>query len=592
MRVLRLLVLAAVLLFAYCAQYLFDHGTLAGLYPGWATQRFPWLVRSTLWLPDDLYALALWLMGGSALVFGLLAHPWRSSPPGSRPRQEAGPSRWWLLLALLSAVAMIVGWGWTDLPARIDAGTAAFALQGQAMVGQPAASAGGNWLAPLAPGAGGAPRLASLPLGLLAALLGSAPAASHLLGLMSALAVVAAAYLLAGELLRASPQRGALALLAAGFTGATLALLHFGRLAPYLPATAAGTAAAWLLLAGQRTHRRTWLALSGVLAGLAPWFDRSGLVFVAVLLLWWVFLRPKTWRELAVWASCALAVLSPLLLSWLMNTQAAGAYLYGGQAPFVVDWWRNLRAAAATFFWLPDASTTFGGSRQYVDSLVAPLFVLALGGLLLSIHRLPGWCLLSWLAVGLLFSSSTSEAAPYWPTLLPLLPVVGLAVAFALERIGALWQEASQEGQSAGESSASASLAVGLLLAVLAITAAGYYQHAANGGDPASYTGRALATLKPGEIAVLVASTPAQAVRLDDPVVRYAAGVRANQALAVLVDALPGSLPAGSLLIVQGGDPAALAAVQARYPQAAVEVVRDLGANPRLYLLRAPAAGG
>ena len=75
-------------------------------------------------------------------------------------------------------------------------------------------------------------------------------------------------------------------------------------------------------------------------------------------------------------------------------------------------------------------------------------------------------------------------------------------------------------------------------------------------------------------------------MRLDDPVVQFAAGPRANQALAVLADALPPALPPGSQVMVQGEDAAALAAVQAQYPGAAVEVVRDLRGNPRVYVVK------
>ena len=169
----------------------------------------------------------------------------------------------------------------------------------------------------------------------------------------------------------------------------------------------------------------------------------------------------------------------------------------------------------------------------------------------------------------------------------------GIGVVFALDRVAALWEETSQPTErepaaEAGDASATVSLAVGLLIAAAAVTAVGYYQFAADGGDPPSYTGRALATLAPDAVAVLVASTPEQAVRLDDPVVQYAAGPRANQALAVLVNALPAGLPAGSVLLVQGADAAALAAVRAAYPQAEIEVVRDLGANPQLFVLRLP----
>lgn len=138
-----------------------------------------------------------------------------------------------------------------------------------------------------------------------------------------------------------------------------------------------------------------------------------------------------------------------------------------------------------------------------------------------------GWRLLTWLAAALLFSAVKS-VAPYWPTLLPLLPLVGIGVVFALDRVAALWEETSQPTErepaaEAGDASATVSLAVGLFIAAAAVTAVGYYQFAADGGDPPSYTGRALATLADA-VAVLVASTPEQAVRLDDPVVQYAAG--------------------------------------------------------------------
>ena len=81
------------------------------------------------------------------------------------------------------------------------------------------------------------------------------------------------------------------------------------------------------------------------------------------------------------------------------------------------------------------------------------------------------------------------------------------------------------------------------------------------------------ATLGEPAVAVLVSSTPDAAVRLDDPVVQYAAGPRVNQALAVGPDALPATLPPASQVIVQGGDRAALAAARARYPAATLTIV-------------------
>ena len=87
MRALRPFALLAVLLAAYFAQYLFDNGTLAHLYPPWMIQRFPLLIGTTLWLPEDLYTLALGLLGGSALLFGLLVPAW--------PEASGKPSPSW-----------------------------------------------------------------------------------------------------------------------------------------------------------------------------------------------------------------------------------------------------------------------------------------------------------------------------------------------------------------------------------------------------------------------------------------------------------------------------------------------------------------
>lgn len=607
MRALRLSALAVVLLLAYFAQYIFDQGTLAGLYQPWMLARFPFLIRTTLWLPQDLYTLALWLMGGSALVFGLLVPAWpaaaRTGADSAQVRTSARPSR---SLLLLLPVAILLSWGWTGLPVRIDAATARFGLQAQALL-----RGGADWLLP---GVTGAPQMAGLPLGLLTLLLGSAPAATHLLGLCAALVTVAATALLASELFVVSPQRRALGLLAAGFTLCSLAMLHFGRLAAWLPATAAGTAAAFLLLAGHRRQNRVLLTGSGLLVALACTLDRSGLIFLLFLLLWWPSLRFDEGRRgrlhLFTWSAALLVGLIPLLLAWLLHPQSFDLYLHGGAytggaATGAGDWWGNLLTTAATFFWSADAGPVFGLDGHFVASLVAPLFVLACGGLLMSMDRPLGWRMLSALAITLVFSSVTNDAAPDWRTLLPILPLVGVAVVFALERSAAFWDELSVEPGAADGAAAPAAavdsalqplaggsstavLALGLLLAAAAATAADYYQAAARSGDPPSFTGRALATLEADAVAVLAASTPAYVVRLDDPIVQYAAGARANQALAVTTAALPASLPAGALVIIQGADQAALAAARTQYPQATLEVVRDLHANPQLVLLRIP----
>jgi hypothetical protein len=348
-----------------------------------------------------------------------------------------------------------------------------------------------------------------------------------------------------------------------------------------------------------------------VLGGAALWFDRTGLLLAPVLLLWWLGLwlllrgeRPFYWQQLAVFAGGYLLAAAPLLVVWLLNPAALPAYWRGGtaEAAMLGDWWFNLRASAATLFWTHDASRVFGYPGPLIPSVVTPLFVLGVGALLLNLDRLLGWCMLTWMGSVLLLAAAASPLAPDWPLLLPLLPAVGVTIVFALERMGALWSQASHEAGS----SAAASLAGGLLLAAVVLTWIGYYGFAAGGSAvggggianasatpaasryAASYTGRALGELAPAGVAVLAASAPEFAVALDDPVLRFAAGSRVNQALAVGVDALPASLPPGSQVFVQGGDRLALSAARARYPGASVAVVRDLQANPQLFVLRLP----
>ena len=555
-RVLRLLALGVVLGVAYFAQYIFDHGSLQTLYPAWALERLPFLLRTTYWLPEDLYTLGLWLMAGCAVGFGLLVPGWEEQPAatgatsgklarpdidGASQSSASGAPAWVWLGLILAVTALFVAWGWTNLPMRIDPQVARSGLQAQALLG----GTGSGWLSP---GATGAPQIAYFPSALAALVLGNNLAGAHLVGLLAALGTVVAASLLAVELFWISPQRRGLAILAGGFTAGAAALFHFGRLATYLPPTAIGGFAGWALLAGQRKMNLSLLAVSGILAAGALWLDRSGLLFAPVLLLWWLGLRlqkPFPWRNFAVWLASYLVFAAPLLVAWLVNPSTFHAYLQGGPAQDLLgDWWMKLGAAVTTLFWTPDASSVFGYQGHFVHSVVAPLFILGTGALLLNIDRLIGWCLLTWLGCTLLLSSALSPVAPYWPLLLPLLPIAGITVVFALDRMGALWALASHEAGS----TAAASLAGGLLVAVVVLSWIGYYEFASVQGDLASYTGRALSTLSPNAVAVLVSSTPDSAVRLDDPVLQFVAGSRANEALSVGVDASlpPCRRPAGS----------------------------------------------
>ncbi len=76
MRPIRLILLVSALAAAYFAQYIFDARSLEAL-PIWLLNGLPPLADLARWLPADLFRLAAILMGGAALVFGLVILPWQ-----------------------------------------------------------------------------------------------------------------------------------------------------------------------------------------------------------------------------------------------------------------------------------------------------------------------------------------------------------------------------------------------------------------------------------------------------------------------------------------------------------------------------------
>ena len=76
MRPIRLILLVSALAAAYFAQYIFDARSLESL-PTWLLNGLPPLADLARWLPADLFRLAAVLMGGAALVFGLVILPWQ-----------------------------------------------------------------------------------------------------------------------------------------------------------------------------------------------------------------------------------------------------------------------------------------------------------------------------------------------------------------------------------------------------------------------------------------------------------------------------------------------------------------------------------
>ena len=139
---------------------------------------------------------------------------------------------------------------------------------------------------------------------------------------------------------------------------------------------------------------------------------------------------------------------------------------------------------------LPDQSALFGFDGHLISSLLAPIFILSIGCLLLNLDTVVGWVLLTWLGGGILLISLFKLEAPAWPALLLLWPAVALAIAYGFDRVRVAWMT------SAGTWTVQATvyLAVGLVIGAGMLNWIDYYEYVQLDGDPVSYVGNALRT--------------------------------------------------------------------------------------------------
>ncbi|MCC6165705.1 MAG: hypothetical protein IT329_00630 [Caldilineaceae bacterium] len=714
MRLLRLLVLVAVVALAYFAQYIFDHGSLADFYPGRLLALFPPLRRTTRWLPADLLVFAQWITAVSLLGFGLLSPTWagetnrlyRRRPVSAGPG-AARPWRWaaWALMAAALLLAAL-GWGmaartaqpfwprgiWLgamlallgaayaysraapgvayarryiayvrpasagyglalllvilallytfelrDLPARVDPITAGTGLQVRQVL-----QGDGSFLWQ------GEPALPRLGLALLMTwvahdgLLGV-----RLAGVGAGLLTVAAAWLLATELFRRAPQQGEfgevieddgrwLALMAAASAAVGVAVYHFARMPVYLESVALGSLAIWALLRGLRTDRPWLLALSGLGLGWTWYYGPQALTFTLVALAAWIgvallergWLTGKVvsareavmriapareaaarespvrvqhgagWGGFGLWLVGLLVFVAPLLSLWigdpgatpsLLAWRAAGAASPERLAPELQTWAAdppslaqlgvNLRLALSGLNQLPDRSGLTSAPTHLLPGLLAPLLVLAVGALLLNMDSLMGWVIVTWLGSALLAAALTAPVHPFWPALLPILPAVGLALAFVMDRLRVLLMETL----GTWTLQATVYLALGVVVAAGMLSWIAFYQ-AAHDGDLASAVGRAAGNAT--EIQLVVVNGQEHLGRvLEQPVVLFLAGEETSaQALQVQAGAWPDSLSTPARILVAPADVGYIPLLQALYPGGVWQAQRDLSANPILYI--------
>jgi hypothetical protein len=253
-----------------------------------------------------------------------------------------------------------------------------------------------------------------------------------------------------------------------------------------------------------------------------------------------------------------------------------------------------MAATLLAFVQLSDAGGTLGFDAHFVHSLLTPALVLGLGALLLSIDSVMGWSLTTWLVTGLAGVALLAPALPHWPAMLALLPIVCLAIAFGLDRLRVLVMT------SVGTWSLQATvyLAVGLVIAAGLFGWVGYYGYAQRDTDLATAVGRAITDAAAprggnplGAPVALVSGSLSAAETTQDLVVRMV--VDDPEALARVTDVRPPEWPAavpGARLLAAPRDWLHVRGLVAAYPDGRLTVVRDVRANPVLYIFDLPPA--
>ncbi|MEZ4660157.1 MAG: hypothetical protein R2911_21580 [Caldilineaceae bacterium] len=298
------------------------------------------------------------------------------------------------------------------------------------------------------------------------------------------------------------------------------------------------------------------------------------------------------------WVGGVAAMVLPVLASWLHAPDAFGQFMRSAltlspaaevrltmlyqQGGFTALFGENLRSILLALNANPDVGGMANYPAAFLHSLIAPLFFLALGGLLLNLDRLPGWLLLSYLGGGLVFYGANA-VAPSWALLLPLYPIAAIFMAFALDRIRVTLLE------TAGTWLEQTSLyvTVGLILWVGVASWTTYYEYGHLHAGAAAVTGRAIATNGAAENSILLIAGEAP-IHWADPVIEYAASSLRQRATGpeYSVENLPDALPPNAQLLIQPDSAPLLPTIQARYPNSALHIERDIRGNVVLYVFR------
>jgi hypothetical protein len=563
------------------------------------------LLQQAPWLTTGLWAVSL-----LAFFTGCALFPWRSpkkiveNQSVSATLVKEPTSSWPRLILLLLIAAGLYGWRLTEIPLLVDSHVAQVALLASDWVRN-----GNPYLfltAPveLGPGfffSGLATATTALAYQLTHDLLLSV----RLVGVGAALATITATWLLGTELFRRLPQRFSAtdyredrgqtpALLATVLVTFTLATLLFSRLPILLETVAWGSLGCWALLLGLRLGDRVAIGLSGVLIGLSAILYTPGLVFVVTALSWWVgygFLQTG-WLPHRLQPSLPAARFRGYFILWVIGLWVVAAPALGARS-FLLYRWLGGFQGSLTAHWQStllafgqqgDLSQLGGLAVPFLHDLAVPLLFLAIGALCFNLDRRVGWMLLTWAGSGLVCAMIMAHTAPFWPTLLPLLPATSLIVAFGLDRLQ------STIFQSAGLWSRNLFnyLLTGLILWVALNNAVEYYHFAQQQADPVSALGHELRLASVASALIVIA--PA-AIQRDMPQLRFLTNEWSTPPLSNVrfTETVPADLPAGAIILIAPAETMLLAQVRASYPNGTLVVRRDLLANRLLYRYTLPA---
>jgi len=554
---------------------------------------------------------ALWVVSLLFFFIGCILFPWRSQGEVLKDR-AASPafvkqpiSSWPILLVLLLCMGGLYSWQLTQTPLLVDNTVAQIGLsasdwlyKGNPYLFDPFAIV----LPTLGPGLSLA-GLSTAVVALFFQLTNDLLLSVRLTGLLAALLMIVATWLLGTELFRRAPghlssanrddQGQWPALLAAILVTITVATMLFSRFPVLLETVTWGSLGCWALLFGLRTGDRVAIGLSGVLIGLSAILYTPGLTFVITALCWWVGYRllQTGWLPHRLQPQLPAARFRGYFVLWVIGLWVIAAPTLGARW-FVYRHWLPVMPGSLTAHWQStllafgqagDLSQLGGLSIPFLHDLLAPLLFLAIGALCFNFDRRVGWMLLTWAGSGLVCAMVLAPTAPFWPALLPLLPVTGLMLAFGLDRLqSTIFQTAGMWSRNLFNY-----LLTGLILWVAVNNGVEYYHFAQQQVDPTSALGHELRMAPVDRTIVVIA--PA-AIKSNMPQLRFLTNEWTTPPLANVrfTETLPDDLSAGAITLIVPAETTVLAQVQARYPNGTSVVRRDHLANRLLYRYTLP----